>query len=98
MQPFSIQSEPIKKMERFIFYFFTKSDSVRKRSSSSKVKEKRFRLDVRRKFFTQCVVHCKRTCGCPKPEGVLNQFGWMLPGQPDLVSNLVGGNPVHFHL
>ena len=62
------------------------------------MKEGRFRLDVRgkfftrRKFFTIEVLEqaAQRGCGCPVPGGVQGQVGWGL-GQPGLVNGEVGG-------
>jgi len=56
----------------------------------------RFRLDVRKKFFTQRVVtHWEqaawRSCGCLMSGGIQGQIGWS-PGQHDLV----GYNPTHY--
>ena len=48
-----------------------------------KLKEGRFRLDVRRKLFTQRAVR-PWCCGCPIPGGAQGWVGWG-PGQPELV-------------
>jgi len=54
----------------------------------------RFRLDVRRKFFTQGGDALEQVaqggCGCPIPGGIQGQAGCG-SGQPDLVV----GNPAH---
>ena len=55
--------------------------------SPLKLKDGRFRSDVRGKFFTDTV-----GCGCPTPGGGQGQVGWG-PGQPDLVLNLEVGGP-----
>ena len=66
------------------------------RRNGFKLKEGRFRLDVRKNFFfssedgealAQAV---QRNCGCPISRGIQGQVGWH-PGQLDLV----GGNPVY---
>jgi len=60
------------------------------------LKEGRFRLDVRRKFFTMKVEvleqAAQRGCGCPIPGGVQVQVGWG-PGHPGLVSDMEAGGP-----
>jgi len=47
-----------------------------------KQKEGRFRLDVRRKFFTQRAVRswhcCSESCGCPNPRGAQGQVVWVM--------------------
>lgn len=47
---------------------------------------KRFRLDVRRKLYSEEgeVQAAQRSCGCPNPGVVQSQVGWG-PGQPGLV-------------
>ena len=48
-----------------------------------KLKEEKFRLDVKREFCTEQAVRpwhcCPESCGAPSLEG------WMGPGQPELV-------------
>jgi len=34
----------------------------------------------------------QRSCGCPIPGNIQDQVGWA-PRQPDIVPDLVGGNP-----
>jgi len=70
---------------------FTLSDSDR--MWGNKQKKRRFRLDVKRKIFTQRVVRCsnklpREVVDAPSLGGIRGQIGWG-PGQP----NLVGGSP-----
>ena len=52
-----------------------------------KLKEGNFRLDIRRKFFTEggeaLAQAAQRSCGCPIPGGAQGQAGWGF-GQPGL--------------
>ena len=60
------------------------------------MKEGRFRLDVRGKFFTERAVVLEqaalRGCGCSFPVGIQGQVGWGLV-PPHLVLDMEVGGP-----
>ena len=72
---------------------FARAYSDMMMSSGFKLKEGRFRLGIRKKFFTVRAVRHWHSCpdsGCPIPGGIQSQVGWG-PGQPQLV----GSGPAH---
>jgi len=74
---FQYLKRPASKLQRD---FFTRAGCDRTRGSGFKLKEGRFRLDIRKKFFTMRVVRpchrLQRSCGCPPP-WKCSRPGWM---------------------
>jgi len=73
---------------------FTQVYRYRKKENVFKLKEERFKLDIRRKLFKEdgetMEQTAQRSCENPIPEGTEDQVGWGT-GQPGHIA----GNPVH---
>jgi len=89
---FSLLKEGLQ--ERYRGRLLTRACCDRTRGNDFKLKEWRFKLNTRRKFFTMMVVRhwhcCSERLWCSIPRGVQGQVGWG-PGQPELM----GGSPAH---
>ena len=75
---------------------FTRADNGKTRGNGFKLREGRFRLDIREVLSQESSKVLKqaaqRGCGCPIPGGVQGQVGWG-PGKPGLVSDTEVGGP-----